>query len=370
MAIRFFDQASDCLHSGSHQDSRLFHVDSSDQIKVWSPQVGQGYIQIIPLQEELSLVILDYAIHSTFFCNSVRRNRYLEVEFQLAGSAAGQSTFVPCFAPQNELKSKPAQPRQFNVEIVFSSSMFESYSRALVEQMTSQDQTILYDWADWVHFSRRGYGAKSSRSAFDQILNGTITSPQVFSVDDPFEKLDVWAFGRFWRSITSEMHRVINQILSCPYSGRVRRTYLRRKALELVALKLRELNYLDAISYPLVKEDIDSVYQAGKILVRNLDNPPSIETLARQVGLNRLKLNQGFRQVYGTTPFRYLRNCRLALAVHLLSTSELAVEEVAYRVGYISRTSFTGAFRRQFGFSPKALQLQVLQRLQPQNHAS
>ena len=364
MAIRFFDQASDCLHSGSHQDSRLFHVDPSDQIKVWSPHVGQGYIQTISLQEELSLVILDYAIHSTFFCNSARRNRYLEVEFQLAGSAAGQSTFLPCFAPQNELRSQLAQPRQFKVEIVFSPPMFESYSRALVEHMTFQDQKILYDWADWVHSSQRGYNAQSSRSAFDQILNGTIISPQLFSDKEPFKKLDVWTFGRFWRSMTSEMHQVINQILSCPYSGRVRRTYLRRKALELVDLKLRGLNYLDVLSYPLVKEDIDSIYQAGKILVRNIDNPPSIETLARQVGLNRLKLNQGFHQVYGTTPFRYLRNCRLALAGHLLSTSELAVEEVAYRVGYTSRTSFTDAFRRQFGLSPKALQLQTLQRLQ------
>lgn len=370
MAIRFFKQASDYLYSGSHQDSRLVHVDSSDQIKVWSPHVGQGYIQTIPLQEELSLVILDYAIHSTFFCNSSGRNRCLEIEFQLAGPAAGQSTFLPCFAPQNGLGSQLAQPRQFKVEIVFSPPMFESYSQALVEHMASQDQKILYDWADWVHFSQRGYGAKSARSAFAQILNGTIKSPQLFSADDPFEKLDIWAFGRLWRSMTSEMHQVINQILSCPYSGRVRRAYLERKALELVALKLRGLNYLDTISYPLVRDDLDSIYQAGKILARNLDNPPSVEVLARQVGLNRLKLNQGFHQVYGTTPFRYLRNCRLALAGHLLSTSELAVEEVAYRVGYTSRTSFTAAFRRQFGLNPKTLQLQMLQRLQQQNHAS
>ncbi|MEO1126381.1 MAG: hypothetical protein AAFX95_20275 [Cyanobacteria bacterium J06639_16] len=62
MAIQFFNQKSDYLHCGSPDDPQLFHADSSDQIQVWSPQVGQGYMQTIFLREGLSLVILDYSI--------------------------------------------------------------------------------------------------------------------------------------------------------------------------------------------------------------------------------------------------------------------------------------------------------------------
>ncbi|MEM9451784.1 MAG: AraC family transcriptional regulator [Cyanobacteria bacterium P01_E01_bin.6] len=101
---------------------------------------------------------------------------------------------------------------------------------------------------------------------------------------------------------------------------------------------------------------MDGIYQAGKILASRLDNPPSVEELAQQVGLNRLKLNHGFHHVYGTTPFRYLRNCRLAQARLLLTDSMLSVEDIAYRVGYTSRSRFATAFCQLFGLNPKTLQ--------------
>ena len=92
-------------------------------------------------------------------------------------------------------------------------------------------------------------------------------------------------------------------------------------------------------------------------MARKLDNPPSVETLARQVGLNRFKLNEGFHQVYGTTPFRYLRACRLGIADCLLTTSDLPTEVIAQKVGYASRSSFASAFRQWRGVKPKTLQL-------------
>lgn len=371
MAIRFFNQASDYLHCGSPDDPRLFHTDSSDQIQVWSPQVGQGYTQMIPLREGLCLVILDYSIHSTFLYRNSRRSPFLEFEFQIEGPAAGQIAFVPHFVKQqNSFGIRSVQPRQFKVEVLFSSPLFKPYSHAVVEHLPPQDRAMVYDWANWVYRSQYGYDAKSAQAAFNQILSGAIASPQEFNVDDLFESQEICTFGRFWRSMTSEMHQVINQILSCPHGGQMRRTYLEGKALELVALAVRGLNHLDATSYPLVGEDLDCIYQAGKILACSLNDPPSIETLARRVGLNRLKLNQGFHQVYGTTPFRYLRYCRLALAEHLLTTSNLAIEAVAHKVGYTSRSNFATAFRQLFGLNPKALQLQSRHLPQPQSRAS
>ncbi|MEO0827336.1 MAG: helix-turn-helix transcriptional regulator, partial [Cyanobacteria bacterium J06642_9] len=75
----------------------------------------------------------------------------------------------------------------------------------------------------------------------------------------------------------------------------------------------------------------------------------------------RRKLNEGFHQVYGTTPFGYLRNCRLNQAKWLLMTSECPVEEIASVVGYTSRSRFATAFRQQLGINPKAFQIQAWQ---------
>ncbi|MEO1187072.1 MAG: AraC family transcriptional regulator, partial [Cyanobacteria bacterium J06636_27] len=156
------------------------------------------------------------------------------------------------------------------------------------------------------------------------------------------------------------MYEIIEQILSCPYQGLTRRRYLEGKALDLVGLRL------DCLVQPqlnqLKSDDLAGIYQAEEILRTHLENPPSIELLTRWVGLNRLKLNQGFHHVYHTTPFGYLRNCRLAKARWLLMTSELSVEQVAANVGYTSRSRFATAFRRQFGLNPKTFQIQAWNR--------
>ena len=369
MAIRFLNQASDYLQPGSPHDSRLFHADPSDQVQVWSSQMGQGYTQTIPLREGLSLVILDYTLHDIFLHSVKGLNQRLEYTFHVAGPTSGQSFASPHFGDR-VLNVRQPQKRLFRVEIFFSPPSFMPHLQALIEHQLPQDQTILYRWANWVHRYQYGYAAPSPQTAFTQILNGIIAVPTLLSPEQLLEILEFQAFSRPWSPMTLEMHQVVNQILSCPYSGCIRRTYLERKALELVALKLNALEQRRSLSYPLNSGDLDGIYQAAKILACHFNNPPSVEALARQVGLNRLKLNQGFHHVYGATPFRYLRNCRLELAKHLLTTSALAVEEVAHKVGYTSRSNFATAFRQQFGLNPKTFQLYNRNWLQMQELAS
>ncbi|MEM6434573.1 MAG: AraC family transcriptional regulator [Cyanobacteria bacterium P01_D01_bin.115] len=285
------------------------------------------------------------------------RKQFLEFEFRIAGPASGQSTVYPQLG-WKMLGVWTTQQRQFKVEVGFSPPNFVPYSHKVIEHFLPQDQNLLYNWADWMYRHQHGYFATSPQAAFKQILSEAIPSPQLLASTQPFANSEILAFGRLWRPMTSEMHQVVDQILSCPYGGRVRRTYLERKALELVALKLKVLAQLRSLSYPLNAGDIDGIYQAAKILAQHLNNPPSVEALARQVGLNRLKLNQGFHHIYGIPPFRYLRDCRLQKAQQLLFNSELTVSEVAYRVGYVSANSFSSAFRQKFGLNPKTWQLQ------------
>jgi len=47
---------------------------------------------------------------------------------------------------------------------------------------------------------------------------------------------------------------------------------------------------------PLRLADIERIHEARDILISNMQNPPSLFNLARQVGLNDTKLKRGFRQ--------------------------------------------------------------------------
>ena len=102
-----------------------------------------------------------------------------------------------------------------------------------------------------------------------------------------------------------------------------------------------------------VRIGIEKIYQAKEILLSNLENPPSLMELARQVALNDFKLKRGFRQVVGTSAFKYLHDYRLEKARQLLVSGEMNVEEVAFKVGFDSRSYFALAFRKKFGLNPK-----------------
>jgi AraC-like DNA-binding protein len=83
--------------------------------------------------------------------------------------------------------------------------------------------------------------------------------------------------------------------------------------------------------------------------------PPRLPLLARRAGMNYSKLCSGFRQLFGETTAEFVRRQRLEFAHELLRTSDLQVQQIARRAGYAHHGSFTAAFTRQFGYSPKSV---------------
>ena len=112
--------------------------------------------------------------------------------------------------------------------------------------------------------------------------------------------------------------------------------FLESRATELLALQFAQWNLMESASpvkqsdYLLRTNDIDRLNCARDILEQRMEEPPSLLELARLVGLNDYKLKQGFRQVFGTTVFGYLREYRLEKARQLLSTDTMSVTEVAF----------------------------------------
>jgi AraC-like DNA-binding protein len=155
---------------------------------------------------------------------------------------------------------------------------------------------------------------------------------------------------------TPIVNMAIHEILNCPYQGSLRRLYLESKTLELIAHNLAQLvvdkNGHDK-TFILQSGDIERVREARDVLICNMENPPSLLELARQVGINKNKLNHGFHQVFGTSVFEHLRISRLERARKLLESKEMNVTETAFEVGYEYQRSFTRAFKRHFGTNPK-----------------
>ena len=81
--------------------------------------------------------------------------------------------------------------------------------------------------------------------------------------------------------------------------------------------------------------------------------PWSVARLAAEAAMSRSALFDRFSRAVGVAPMAYLLAWRMALARQLLRQRELAIAEIAERVGYSSVSTFGVAFTRHVGMPPR-----------------
>ncbi len=155
--------------------------------------------------------------------------------------------------------------------------------------------------------------------------------------------------------LTAEMWHIIDAFFDCKFEEPVRSLYLEAKATELLALTVVQFNSFarpggTLALAPAGREQL-LVETAALIYRSELNQPPSIETLTRRIGLNRNKLTAGFLSAFGVTPAEYSRRIRLEWAAQRLSEG-VEVGQVAVEVGYDSIAAFGRAFRQYHGYVP------------------
>ena len=158
--------------------------------------------------------------------------------------------------------------------------------------------------------------------------------------------------------LTPGARLAVESIRRCPFVGAIRTMALAARCNDLLFEFFTALAALESPRVPtLARNASDRIHAAAEILKLDFEEPPTLAALARRVGLSETTLKRGFRQVFGTTVFGYLRARRMERAHVLLQSGEATVLEAATRVGYSNPSNFSAAFRRQFGVNPKAFQL-------------
>jgi len=150
----------------------------------------------------------------------------------------------------------------------------------------------------------------------------------------------------------------IFDLLRMPYEGARRRVFTEAKSAELICRLFQEIED-DYEALPVLATPAyavrEKIYDAQCIMVENYKSPPTINDLARMVGLNRSTLCAGFKEVFSVTIFEFCQGYRMGKARELLQDRNLRISQVAEMVGYEHATNFTVAFKKQFGILPKAL---------------
>ncbi len=95
------------------------------------------------------------------------------------------------------------------------------------------------------------------------------------------------------------------------------------------------------------------VADALRLIQDDYQRPWTVESLARTVGLSRAAFARRFTDVVGRAPIAYLTDWRMTVAADLLHEPGSSVSSVAVRVGYPSPFTFSAAYKRHFGASPR-----------------
>lgn len=88
-------------------------------------------------------------------------------------------------------------------------------------------------------------------------------------------------------------------------------------------------------------------------LIRSNYSNIKVTDISDYIGINRSYLTSIFKRRMGVSPQAYLIRLRLCKSAHLLTTTELSIQEIAQEVGYENPLTFSKMFKNAYGVSPK-----------------
>jgi AraC-like DNA-binding protein len=156
-------------------------------------------------------------------------------------------------------------------------------------------------------------------------------------------------------SISPSMAIALNQLMNYNLHNSIKELYFKGKGYELLSLYFNRPADADVEQCPfLVNEDnVQKIKRAKQIIISRMQEPPTLQALADEIGLSINKLKEGFKQIYGDSVFSFLFDYKMEVARQLLETGSHNVNEVGLKVGYSTASHFITAFKKKFGTTPK-----------------
>lgn len=155
--------------------------------------------------------------------------------------------------------------------------------------------------------------------------------------------------------INPSMAVVLSQLFHFNLHQSIKKLYFKGKIYELLSLYFNRAEDTSTESCPFLvdEENVIKIRKAKDIVIANMAEPPGLQELADQVGINLKKLKMGFRQIYGDSVYSFLFDYKMDYARKLLDSGSYNVNEVGLKIGYSTSSHFIAAFKKKFGTTPK-----------------
>lgn len=281
-------------------------------------QIGEGSIRRFVPRFDMEVVISEYTFH---------QDRNLSI---FSDAAMVELTF--CFQGAREVNLPDS-----SYELVPGSCALQFMKQADVNFAFSGSQPFMLlgigiPVSTFHHFMEEASGARSV---------------------DFFDILGKRSFRMFQDTIDPAASIILKRIFQSAKSQSTRNFEMECSVLEVLSVAFRSFLFDgNEESTKLTKSDVEKIRQAKDIMLERMADPPTLIELSRMIGLNDYKLKIGFKEMYGSTVFGYLRDKRLEKALLLLQEGSFNVNEASCAVGYSNPSYFAEAFREKYGVNP------------------
>ncbi|NJY62893.1 helix-turn-helix transcriptional regulator [Salinimicrobium sp. CDJ15-81-2] len=148
---------------------------------------------------------------------------------------------------------------------------------------------------------------------------------------------------------------IVESITHGEQYGFIRNIFLEGKAYEMLSKQVAQYNddQQEGKSVILRRSDVEKVKRAVELIGEDLTKNYSVDHLAKEVGTNVNKLQEGFKYMFNLTVNKYVQQVKLEAARELLTHSEQNISQIVALIGLNNRSYFSKIFKEKYGVSPK-----------------
>ena len=178
--------------------------------------------------------------------------------------------------------------------------------------------------------------------------------PALISITLPendFKKLTGELPGKSGK-LSIPVRNIITEILNCSCRPKFKNVYLKTKVDELI-IQLLSSSHMEPAGYSWTEKEKSVFIGLKDLISQNLQKNYSIEELSDIAGMNRTKMQAGFKALFGQTIYTCTLDLKMSKAKSLLcETREIRMKEIAAMLGYNHSNHFSAAFKKKFAVSP------------------
>lgn len=181
------------------------------------------------------------------------------------------------------------------------------------------------------------------------------------SLDEELNKLfrDTAALKKFYYKgyYSLKISDLFYAMLQTKKDGIVRKIFLESTALSMLGEEI--LQYQDSLKKDddgtkglLTRVEVKLIEEASLLIRTEIEDLGTVELIARKVGLNVNKLQNGFKYMYNLSVNDYVKKTRLELATYLLINTDFTITEIVGKIGLASNSYFSKIFKETYHTNP------------------